>query len=54
MAKTERKTGQPHDPEIVEPGPTPPNAERHGVWRILAVSLTLAIVGLAIVGFYFL
>ncbi|MEM7508062.1 MAG: hypothetical protein AAF415_15105 [Pseudomonadota bacterium] len=31
-----------------EPGPHPPNAERHGVWKILARSSGLTVVGLAV------
>lgn len=48
------KTGKPHDPEIVEPGPTPPNAERHGVWRILTKSMIFLVIGLVVIGVYFL
>ena len=28
--------------------PSPPNAERKGLWRILAMSFTLAVIGLGI------
>ena len=46
--------GQSQDTAIEEPGPTPPNAERHGIWRILTKSMVLAVVALGIIGFVYL
>lgn len=46
--------GRPHDPRIVEPGPTPPNGERHGIWRILLASSVLAVIALTTIGAIYL
>ena len=48
------KSGQSQDSAVVEPGPTPPNAERHGIWRILTKSLVLAVIALGVIGFVYL
>lgn len=45
------KEGKPHDPDVVEPGPHPPNAERHGIWRIALISFFAAVVIMAIIYF---
>lgn len=45
------KEGDPHDPDVVEPGPHPPNAERHGIWRILLISTAAAVILMLIIYF---
>ena len=42
------KRYEPQDPRANEPGDHPRMAERKGNWRVLAVTLALVIVGLAV------
>lgn len=44
------KRYEPHSPEATAPGDHPPNAERHGNWRIAMISAGLAIVAMFAVG----
>lgn len=40
------------DREIERDGAGPPNATRKGLWRILAISLLLAVAGLVVVALF--
>lgn len=46
------KRYDPQDPEANEPGDHPQMAERKGLWKVLAVSLTLVIIGLGAAGLW--